>query len=80
MLNYERSNVMQSEPKERCAAVEAAELAVRAYALEPSAENAVEVELTWRRLRRLDGVARWRQANARLHVDRASLVIALKND
>lgn len=78
MLNLGGSNVTQSESQERCVAVEAAELAVRTYAHEPSAANAVEVELAWRRLRRLDSVARWRQGNARLYVD-ASVVTHLKN-
>jgi len=49
------------KPAQRREALIAAKLAVRAYAREPSAANAVEVETAWHKVRQLDSVARWRQ-------------------
>ena len=40
----------------------AAKSAVRAYARDPSKANAIEVDVAWRRVRALDGVATWRKA------------------
>ena len=42
-------------------ALAAAKLAVRAYAQDPCAANAYGVQLAWRRVRRIDGIARWQQ-------------------
>lgn len=42
-------------------ALAVAKLAVRAYARDPSAANARGVELAWRRVRRIDGIARWQR-------------------
>lgn len=42
-------------------ALEAAKLAVRAYAREPSEANASEVENALRQVRRLQSINRWRQ-------------------
>ena len=39
----------------------AAKAAVRAYARDPSKANAIEVDVAWRRVRALDGVADWRK-------------------
>jgi hypothetical protein len=39
----------------------AAKAAVRAYARDPSKANAIEVDVAWRRVRALDGVAGWRK-------------------
>jgi hypothetical protein len=41
----------------------AAKAAVRAYARDPSKANAIEVDVAWRRVRALDGVAAWRKAH-----------------
>jgi hypothetical protein len=41
----------------------AAKAAVRAYARDPSKANAIEVNVAWRRVRDLDGVAAWRKAD-----------------
>ena len=49
----------QRDQRRRALAV--AKLAVRAYARDPSAANAQGVELAWRRVRRIDGIARWLQ-------------------
>jgi hypothetical protein len=46
--------------KERAGAFQAAKLAVRAYARDPSSKNEAGVEEALRRARRLDSVARWR--------------------
>jgi hypothetical protein len=43
-------------------AFQAAKLAVRAYARDPSPENEAAVAEAFRRIRRLNGVARWRKA------------------
>jgi hypothetical protein len=40
----------------------AAKAAVRAYARDPSKANAIEVDVAWRRVRAVDGVAAWRKA------------------
>ena len=40
----------------------AAKAAVRAYARDPSKANAIDVDVAWRRVRALDGVAAWRKA------------------
>jgi hypothetical protein len=40
-----------------------AKAAVRAYARDPSKANAIEVDVAWRRVRALDGVATWRKAD-----------------
>lgn len=42
-------------------ALEAAKLAVRAYAREPSEANASQVEIALRQVRRLQSINRWRQ-------------------
>ncbi len=47
--------------RQRRRAIEAAKLAVRAYARDPSAAKAAAVELAWQRARQLDSLARWRQ-------------------
>ena len=39
----------------------AAKAAVRAYARDPSKANAIEVDVAWRRVRALAGVAAWRK-------------------
>ena len=39
----------------------AAKAAVRAYARDPSKANAIEVDVAWRRVRAVDGVAAWRK-------------------
>jgi hypothetical protein len=49
---------------ERRRALEEAKQAVRAYAREPSRANADAVEIAWRRVRQLDSLAQWRQAEA----------------
>jgi hypothetical protein len=41
----------------------AAKAAVRAYARDPSKANAIEVDVAWRRVRALDGVAAWRRTD-----------------
>jgi hypothetical protein len=43
----------------------AAKAAVRAYARDPSEANAIEVDVAWRRVRALEGVAAWRKADPR---------------
>jgi hypothetical protein len=45
---------------DRAEALQAAKLAVRAYARDPSSKNEAGVEEALRRIRRLDSVARWR--------------------
>jgi hypothetical protein len=45
---------------DRAEALQAAKLAVSAYARDPSSKNEAGVEEALRRVRRLDGVARWR--------------------
>jgi hypothetical protein len=45
---------------DRAEALQAAKLAVRAYARDPSPKNEAGVEGALRRVRRLDSVARWR--------------------
>ena len=45
---------------DRAEALQAAKLAVRAYARDPSSKNQADVEEALRRVRRLDNVARWR--------------------
>jgi len=47
---------------DRKAALQDAKLAVRAYARDPSPEKQAGVEAAFRRVRRLEGVARWRRA------------------
>jgi hypothetical protein len=42
----------------------AAKLAVRAYARNPSEENAAEVGLAWRRIRQGESLAVWRQVQS----------------
>jgi hypothetical protein len=49
------------KPEQRQAFQEAKQ-AVRAYARDPSQVNADAVEVAWRRVRQLDGLAEWRQA------------------
>ena len=41
----------------------AAKSAVRAYARDPSKANAIEVDVAWRRVRALEGVAAWRKVD-----------------
>jgi hypothetical protein len=48
---------MEAQRREALGAVRRA---VRAYMREPSPARAGQVEIAWRRLRQLDGVARWR--------------------
>ncbi len=50
------------ENGDRKDAFQAAKLAVRAYARDPSPENEAAVAEAFRRIRRLNGVARWRKA------------------
>ena len=50
------------ETSDRTEALQAARLAVRAYARDPSPENEAGVAEAFRRVRRLNGVARWRKA------------------
>jgi hypothetical protein len=47
---------------DRAEALQAAKLAVRAYARDPSSKNEAGVEEALRRVRRLDSVARWRES------------------
>ena len=49
---------------DRAEALQAAKLAVRAYARDPSSKNEAGVEEALRRVRRLDSVARWRTSKA----------------
>lgn len=46
---------------QRREALMAAKLAVRAYARDPSAANALGVALAWRRVRQIDSIARWQR-------------------
>jgi hypothetical protein len=41
----------------------AAKAAVSAYVHDPSKANAIEVDVAWRRVRAVDGVAAWRKAD-----------------
>jgi hypothetical protein len=41
----------------------AAKAAVRAYARDPSKANAIDVDVAWRRVRAVDGMAAWRKAD-----------------
>ena len=50
-----------SQREQRREALAAARVAVQAYARDPSDANAYEVELAWRRVSRIDSVARWRR-------------------
>ena len=51
---------------DRAEALQAAKLAVRAYARDPSSKNEAGVEEALRRVRRLDSVARWRGSKTAL--------------
>lgn len=42
-------------------AMVAAKVAVRAYVRNPSADNASQVELAWKQVRRVQSVAEWRR-------------------
>ena len=58
----EGAPIMQGqETDRRREAIEAAKLAVRAYAREPSDANAAEVEDAWRHVRKLQSVMEWRK-------------------
>ena len=50
---------------QRREALSAVRRAVRAYMREPSPARAGQVEIAWRRLRQVDGVARWRHGPTR---------------
>jgi hypothetical protein len=50
------------EKTDRKAALQAAKIAVRAYARDPSPENEAGVAEAFKRVQRLDGVARWPRA------------------
>ena len=62
---------------ERRQAVQEAKQAVRAYAREPSRANADAVELAWRKVRQLDSLAEWRQAQERDQPLQRVLAVAL---
>ncbi len=49
---------------ERKRAWKQAKAAVRAYSKDPSDSNAAYVEVTWREIRRMDGVSFWRDWQA----------------
>jgi hypothetical protein len=49
---------------ERRQAIQEAKQAVRAYARDPSRANADAVDMAWRKVRQLDGLAEWRRAGA----------------
>lgn len=49
---------------ERKRAWSEARAAVRAYSKDPSDSNAATVEVTWREIRRMDGVSFWREWQA----------------
>jgi hypothetical protein len=51
-----------SKGAERRQALQEAKQAVRAYAREPSQANADAVEMAWRKVRQLDSLAQWREA------------------
>ena len=53
---------MHDMSSDRSEALQAAKLAVRAYARDPSPEREAAVEEAFRRVRRVDGVTRWRRA------------------
>ena len=57
------------EINRRREAIEAAKLAVRAYAREPSDANAAEVEDAWRHWRKLQSVIDWRKPRSRSNPD-----------
>ena len=52
----------EMENRDRKDAFQAAKLAIRAYARDPSPENEAAVAEAFRRIRRLNGVDRWRKA------------------
>ncbi|MEM7025022.1 MAG: hypothetical protein AAF637_20930 [Pseudomonadota bacterium] len=60
---------MQTQRRE---ALNVAKAAVRAYARDPSAANAIEVDVAWRRVRALDDVEPWRSSGARRATDPVS--------
>jgi hypothetical protein len=47
---------------ERQRALQEAKQAVRAYVRDPSRANADAVDMAWRKVRQLDGLAEWRRA------------------
>ena len=56
--------------------------AIRSYAKDPTAQNALEVEEAWRDIRRMDNLLHWREwrearLNARNASDRLSLLLTL---
>jgi hypothetical protein len=55
-----RTGMQDLASNDRAEALQAAKLAVRAYARDPSSKNEAGVEEALRRVRRLDSVARWR--------------------
>jgi hypothetical protein len=60
-------------------ALQAAKLAVRAYARDPSSKNEAGVEEALRRVRRLDSVARWRGSTTVLQATQPAAPGTLEN-
>ncbi len=59
---------------ERQRAMQEAKQAVRAYACDPSRANADAVDMAWRKVRQLDGVAEWRRATTGPSVEGSTAV------
>jgi|Tabmets5t2r1_1033131.scaffolds.fasta_scaffold46374_1 hypothetical protein len=64
---------------DRAEALQAAKLAVRAYARDPSSKNETGVEEALRRVRRLDSVARWRGSKTVLQAAHRLRLCTLEN-
>ena len=64
---------------DRAEALQAAKLAVRAYARDPSSKNEAGVEEALRRVRRLDSVARWRGSKTVLQATQPAAACTLEN-
>lgn len=70
--SFRRDRMQRLASMQRREAMQAAKLAVRSYARDPSAANAADVETAWQRLRQLDGVARWRDPAERQSLEAAT--------
>jgi hypothetical protein len=64
---------------DRAEALQAAKLAVRAHARDPSSKNEAGVEEALRRVRRLDSVARWRGPKAILQATQPAAAGTVEN-
>ena len=64
---------------DRAEALQAAKLAVRAYARDPSSKNEARVEEALRRVRRLDSVARWRRSKTVLQATQPAALGTVEN-